>query len=198
MPIDKYFFSDRYGWLQDKFGMSWQLILTDPKGRQRPPIVPSMLFVGNNFGKAEEAINFYLSIFRNSKAGNFHYAGKEHTPAKPGTIMFADFMVEGTWLAAMDSGHKHDFVFNEALSFVVQCDSQDEIDYYWSKLSAVPEAEQCGWLKDKYGVSWQITPAQMGEMMTKGSPEQIKRVTQAFLPMKKMDLATLKKVYGSK
>jgi predicted 3-demethylubiquinone-9 3-methyltransferase (glyoxalase superfamily) len=88
------------------------------------------------------------------------------------------------------------FKFNEAVSFMVRCDTQEEIDYYWEKLSAVPEAEQCGWLKDKYGLSWQIVPTVMGEMMKKGTREQIDRLTQAFLPMKKMDIESLKRAYN--
>ena len=112
--------------------------------------------------------------------------------------MFTDFMIENHWFAAMDSAQNHNFVFNEAISFMVSCDTQKEIDYYWEKLSAVPQAEQCGWCKDKYGVSWQITPAIMGEMMTKGSREQIDRLTQAFLPMKKFDIAKLKIAYEGK
>jgi predicted 3-demethylubiquinone-9 3-methyltransferase (glyoxalase superfamily) len=95
----------------------------------------------------------------------------------------------------MDSAYEHNFAFNEAISFLVECDSQAEIDYYWERLSAVPEAEQCGWLKDKFGLSWQISPAALGEMMTKGTREQIDRVTQAFLPMKKFDVAELQKAY---
>ena len=87
------------------------------------------------------------------------------------------------------------FAFNEAISFIVNCDSQEEIDACWERLSAVPEDEQCGWLKDRYGLSWQIVPAAMGEMMSNGSPEQIARVTEAFLPMKKLDLAVLQKAY---
>ncbi len=109
--------------------------------------------------------------------------------------MFADFMLENQWFACMDGAGEHDFVFNEAVSFIVSCTSQDEIDAYWSKLSAVPEAEQCGWLKDKFGISWQIVPAVMNEMMEKGTREQIDRVTQAFLKMKKFDISALKKAY---
>ncbi len=95
----------------------------------------------------------------------------------------------------MDSAREHKFSFNEAILFMVNCDTQEEIDYYWEKLSAVPEAEQCGWLKDKYGVSWQIVPKEMDEMMSKGTPEQIARVTQAFLKIKKFDLGELQKAY---
>jgi predicted 3-demethylubiquinone-9 3-methyltransferase (glyoxalase superfamily) len=93
------------------------------------------------------------------------------------------------------SSQMHKFAFNEAISFLVKCENQEEIDYYWEKLSAVPESEQCGWLKDKYGVSWQITPTAMDEMMSKGTPEQIARVTQAFLQMKKFIISDLQKAY---
>jgi predicted 3-demethylubiquinone-9 3-methyltransferase (glyoxalase superfamily) len=195
MPIQEYPFSKRYGWIQDKFGVTWQLILTDPDGEERPFIIPSLLFVGDVCGKAEEAGDFYLSVFKNAKRGTLtrYPAGLE--PDKEGTVMFSDFTLEGQWFTAMDSAHKHEFGFTEAISLIVRCDSQEEIDYYWEKLSAVPEAEQCGWLKDKYGVAWQVTPSRMDEMMRDGSPEQIKRVTAAFLQMKKFDLAALEEAY---
>ncbi|MBI4225647.1 VOC family protein, partial [Candidatus Roizmanbacteria bacterium] len=96
---------------------------------------------------------------------------------------------------AMDSAYEHKFSFNEAISFIVNCETQKEIDYFWNKLSAVPESEQCGWLKDKYGVSWQIVPKVMDEMMRKGKRNQIDRLTQAFLPMKKLNISNLKKAY---
>jgi predicted 3-demethylubiquinone-9 3-methyltransferase (glyoxalase superfamily) len=195
MPIDKYPFSERYGWLQDKYGLSWQLILTNPEGDPRPPILPSLLFVGDVCGKAEEAINFYLSVFKNSKQGLIARYPKGMEPDREGTVMFADFMLENQWFAAMDSAHAHHFTFTEAVSFMVSCDTQKEIDAYWDKLSAVPAAEQCGWLKDKYGLSWQITPTAMNEMMSQGTPEQIDRLTQAFLPMKKLDIAQLNRAY---
>jgi predicted 3-demethylubiquinone-9 3-methyltransferase (glyoxalase superfamily) len=195
MPLDQYPFSERYGWVQDRYGLTWQLILTNPQGEVRPPIIPALMFVGEVAGKAEEATDFYLSVFKKAKRGAItrYPAGME--PDKEGTIMFTDFQLAGQWFAAMDSAHKHDFAFNEAVSLLVQCDSQAEIDDYWGKLSAVPEAEQCGWLKDKYGVSWQIAPTAMEEMMSQGTPEQIERVTQAFLPMKKFDLAKLQAAY---
>lgn len=95
----------------------------------------------------------------------------------------------------MDSAHEHQFNFNEAISFIVNCETQEEIDYYWEKLSAVPEAEQCGWLKDKFGFSWQIVPTGMEEMLLGDDRERIDRVTQAFLMMKKIDMAKLKEVF---
>jgi predicted 3-demethylubiquinone-9 3-methyltransferase (glyoxalase superfamily) len=196
MPLDAYPFSPHFGWVQDKYGLTWQLILTNPAGEWRPPIIPAMLFVGDVCGKAEEASNFYISLFPDSKRGTLSRWSQGMAPEKEGTIMFTDFMLAGKWFTAMDSAQQHNFAFNEAVSFMVNCDTQEEIDFYWDKLSAVPEAEQCGWLKDKYGVSWQIVPAAMGEMMSSGTPEQIDRLTQAFLPMKKFDIAKLKAAYA--
>lgn len=195
MPLDKYDFSPRYGWVQDKYGVTWQLILTNPEGEPRPFIMPSLMFVGENFGQAEAATDFYLSVFKNTKRGQLsHYpAGSE--PNKEGTVMFTDFMLEGQWFVAMDSALEHKFNFNEAISLLINCEDQGEIDYYWEKLSAVPASEQCGWLKDKFGLSWQVSPAEMNEMMAHGTEEQVNRITQAFLPMKKLDLATIKAAY---
>jgi predicted 3-demethylubiquinone-9 3-methyltransferase (glyoxalase superfamily) len=116
-------------------------------------------------------------------------------PDQEGTLMFADFSLLGTWFAAMDSAREHNFTFNEAISFLVPCQTQAEIDSYWEKLSADPQAEQCGWLKDQFGVSWQVWPTAIGEMMQNGTREQIDRITQAFLPMKKFDIATLQRAY---
>jgi predicted 3-demethylubiquinone-9 3-methyltransferase (glyoxalase superfamily) len=196
MPLDKYPFSERYGWIQDKYGLSWQLTLSNPE--ERPFIVPSLMFVGNVSGKAEEAINFYLTVLNDSKRGVIARYPKGMEPDKEGTVMFADFILENQWFTAMDSAREHQFAFNEAISLIVLCDTQEEIDYYWEKLSAVPAAEQCGWLKDKYGVSWQVSPTILFDMMKNGSREQIDRVTQAFLPMKKFDITKLKEAYNEK
>lgn len=195
MEIQEYPFSKRYGWLQDKYGLSWQLILTNPEGEDRPTVLPSLLFVQAKCGLAEEAMNFYLSVFKESKSGSLvkYPAGRE--PDKEGSVMFADFKLLDTWFTVMDSAHEHKFEFTPAVSFMVHCANQAEIDYYWDKLSAVPEAEQCGWLQDKYGVSWQIVPTRMDEMMREGTPEQMKRLTEAFMPMKKFDLAALEAAY---
>ncbi len=193
MELGEYPFSRRYGWIQDKFGVSWQLMLTNPAGEPRPFIIPSLMFVGDNAGRAEEAINFYRSIFKDSKMGSLARYGAGREPDREGTVMFADFKLLNLWLAAMDSAYPHKFSFNEAASFLVRCDTQEEIDYYWEKLSAVPEAEQCGWLKDKFGVSWQITPAIMDALMRTQDQEKLDRVTQAFLKMKKFDIAALQK-----
>ncbi len=191
MPLDSYPHSERYGWVQDKYGLSWQLILTNPAGEDRPPIIPALMFVGTAWGNAEAASAFYLSVFQHARRGAMarYPAGME--PEQEGTVMFTDFQLAGQWFAAMDSARTHDFTFNEAISFIVQCDTQEEIDYYWDALSAVPEAEQCGWLKDKYGVSWQIVPTAMDAMLARGDQDQVARVTEAFLRMKKFDIAAL-------
>lgn len=196
MPFDAYPFSEKYGWIQDKYGLSWQLILTNPEGEERPPILPSMMFIGENVGKAEEAVQFYQSIFKNSKQGVVAHYPAGMDPNKEGTVMFSDSMLENVWMTAMDSALNHDFQFNEAVSLLVNCETQEEIDYYFEHLSAVPEAEQCGWLKDKYGVSWQISPKDMDEMMSENATtEQIARVNKAMMPMKKLDIETLRKAY---
>lgn len=194
MELGAYPFSERYGWLQDRYGLSWQLMFVG--GREvRQKITPTLMFVGKVCGKAEDAIRFYVSVFRNAKVGNILRYGQGEAPDKPGTVKHAAFTLEGQEFAAMDSARAHDFAFNEAISFMVYCDTQEDINYYWEKLSAVPEAEQCGWLKDKYGLSWQIVPVAMDEMMRSDDAVKIARVTKAFLRMKKFDIAELERAY---
>lgn len=196
MPIDSYPFSKRYGWLQDKYGVPWQLMLTDPAGEPRPSITPSLMFTGSKCGKAEEALTFYQSVFKHTQKGNVHHYPAGMEPDKESSIMYGDVKLEDAWFAAMDSGRMHGFDFNESISFMVTCKDQAEIDYYWEKLSSVPESEQCGWLKDRYGLSWQITSAEMETMMRQGTQDEIDRITKAFLPMKKIDIAKIKAAVG--
>lgn len=196
IPLAEYPFSKRYGWVQDRYGLSWQLILSDPAGEPRPEIVPALMFTGKKYGQAEAAMRFYGSVFKNTRQGHLIRYPKEMEPEREGTVMFADFMLENQWFAMMDSTREPAFAFNEAISFMVNCTTQEEINDYWGRLSAVPEAEQCGWLKDRYGLSWQITPTRLEEMMFQGSPDQVRRVTQAFLPMKKLILADLERAYA--
>jgi predicted 3-demethylubiquinone-9 3-methyltransferase (glyoxalase superfamily) len=195
MPLQEYPFSKHYGWIEDKFGVSWQLILTNPNGEERPFIVPSLMFVQDVYGKAEEASNFYLTVFNRSKRGQVarYPAGME--PDKEGTLMFTDFMLEEQWFSAMDSAQPHNYQFNEAISLLVKCDSQEEIDYYWDKLSYDSKAEQCGWLKDRYGISWQIWPNIIEEMMNNATKEQMDRFTKIFLQMKKFNINKLKEAF---
>ncbi len=196
MELGEYPFSEKYGWVQDKYGLSWQVMfLGDRKTKQR--ITPTLMFVGKQCGKAEEAINFYTSVFEDARVGDILRYVKGEEPDKEGTVKHASFILQGQEFAAMDSARGNDFAFNEAISFMVHCETQEEIDYYWGRLSADPKAEQCGWLKDKFSLSWQIVPNLMDEMLNSNDKKKIERVTEAFLPMKKLDIAKLKEAYES-
>jgi len=130
-------------------------------------------------------------VFDDSRQGQLVKYPAGSTPDRPGSVMFSDFRLGPTWFAAMDSAHAHGFAFNEAISFIVVCRDQAELDRHWAKLSAVPESEQCGWCKDRFGLSWQITPKVLGDVMKSGDEAAVARVTQAFLPMKKLDVAKI-------
>ncbi len=194
MEYNTYPWAKKYGWLQDKYGLSWQLSWSEHHQLEQK-ITPLMMFTQNMAGKTKEAVEFYTSIFSNSKT-EMMVPYEKGEGDQEGFIKHSRFTLEGQNFMAMDSSGPHKFIFNEAISFIVNCDTQEEIDYYWGKLSAVPESEQCGWLKDKYGVSWQIIPTAMGKMMASGDKEQIDRVTQAFLKMKKFDISALEKAYA--
>lgn len=194
MPLGRYPFSERYGWLEDRYGLSWQVMFAGASAFQQK-ITPVLMFAGNACGQAEEAVNCYASVFKNSAVNILARYGRGEEPDKAGTVKYASFALLGQEFGAMDSAREHHFSFNEAISFIVPCENQQEIDYVWDKLSADPKAEQCGWLKDKYGLSWQITPTIMNEMLSGKDEKKIARVTQAFLKMKKFDIAALKRAY---
>jgi predicted 3-demethylubiquinone-9 3-methyltransferase (glyoxalase superfamily) len=194
MELGEYPFSERYGWTQDRYGLSWQVMFMGNRAIEQR-IIPTLMFVGEQCGKAEDAINFYTSVFHNAKAGHVLRYGKDEKPEKEGTIKHAGILLEGQSFAVMDSAHAHNFNFNEAISFIVYCNTQEEIDYFWSKLSADPKAGQCGWLKDKFGLSWQVVPTVMDQMLQDKNEKKLARVTQAFLKMKKFDIAKLKEAY---
>lgn len=149
--------------------------------------------------QAEEAATFYTGVFKNSKItqiSRYGDAGQEVHGQAPGSVMLVAFELDGHSFTALNGGPV--FKFNEAISFQVSCDSQQEIDDYWNQLSAggPPEAQQCGWLKDRYGVSWQIVPRAMGELMTSAEPGRSDRVMSAMLKMKKIDLAALQRAFA--
>jgi predicted 3-demethylubiquinone-9 3-methyltransferase (glyoxalase superfamily) len=191
MELNKYPWAEKYGWLNDKYGVSWQLMLNNKPQR----ISPAFLFTGNNYGKAEEAIKFYTSLLPDSEIAFMQKRGKEHPETeKEGTVEYSSFTLNGQEFHAME-GKNHQFTFTEAVSFIVNCETQEEIDKLWEALSAVPESEQCGWLKDKYGVSWQITPAILPELLADPDKEKAGRAMKAMLEMKKLDIAELQKAY---
>lgn len=194
MPLGEYPFSKWYGWVQDRYGLSWQLMLTD-NDQTIQKITPNLLFSNEACGKAEEAVRYYTEIFKNSKIGIISRYGDGEAQSPKAKINYATFKLCGIDFSAMDNGFDVDFGFNEAFSMIINCENQQEIDYFWDNLSAVPEAEACGWVKDKFGISWQIVPKIMSEMMNSGNREKIQRVTESFLKMKKLDLAVLQKAY---
>jgi len=187
-------FSERYGWTQDRYGLSWQVMFMGNRAMQQR-IIPTLMFVGQQCGKAEDAINFYTSVFRHAKIDHVLRYGKDEKPHKGRTIKHAGIVLADQSFAVMDSARAHGFTFNEAISFIVRCNTQGEIDYFWSKLSADPKAGQCGWLKDRFGVSWQIVPAVMDQMLQDKNEKKLAQVTQAFLKMKKFDIAKLQAAY---
>lgn len=192
MPLDTYPFSQKYGWIQDKFGLSWQLVVEDSIIEQT--IVPSLMFISDG-KQAEAAIRFYADIFPNSEVGNIMRYPADQAPQVADAVSYAELTLANQHFVAMDSAPIHDFTFNEAISFYVECDSQAEVDAYWNSLSAIAEAEQCGWLKDEYGISWQIIPKQLGELMSDPDPVKVERVMQAMLQMKKIIIADLETAY---
>jgi predicted 3-demethylubiquinone-9 3-methyltransferase (glyoxalase superfamily) len=189
MPLDKYDWSERYAFVQDRFGLAWQIM----KGKYsdvNQKIVPSFLFAGISFGKAEAAVKFYAQVFPQSSINGILLYQENEGPAA-GTVKHSQFTLDNKVFMAMDGFGEHKFAFNEAISFVVECKDQEEIDYYWNQLIADGGQEsRCGWLKDKFGVSWQIIPSILGKLMTGPAAP---KVMQAFMKMKKFIIADLEK-----
>jgi predicted 3-demethylubiquinone-9 3-methyltransferase (glyoxalase superfamily) len=196
MELGAYPFSEHYGWVQDRYGVSWQVMYAN--GREiEQKITPVLMFTETQAGNCEDAIRFYTSVFRDAQERGINRYGSGEEPEKEGTVRFGQFQLEGQQFAAMDSARTHGFAFNEAISLMVHCETQQDIDYYWEHLSADPRSEQCGWLKDKYGLSWQIVPTVMDEMLATKNPKKLAAVTAAFLKMKKFDIAKLQEVYDA-
>ncbi len=160
-----------------------------------PKITSFLWFVD----KAEEAANYYVSVFKNSKiktVTRYPKSAEEVSGRPAGSVMVVEFELDGVPFTALNGGKIPGFDFTSAISFYVSCDNQTEIDDYWSKLSAVPEAEQCGWCKDKFGITWQIVPAVLSKMLTDSDQAKVERVTACFMQMKKFDIAELEKAYN--
>jgi len=190
MPLGSYPFSGRYAWVVDRFGVSWQVMLTDVHSTVAG-ITPTLMFVGDQCGHAEEAVGAYVGLFPESRLGAVDRYDEHQPPDRPGTVRHLGFQLSGQSFAAMDSAHDHRFTFTEAISFLVTTEDQTETDSYWEALSADPSAEACGWLKDRWGVSWQIVPRALGRLMSSGDPAVVRAVTRAFLKMKKLNIAEL-------
>jgi predicted 3-demethylubiquinone-9 3-methyltransferase (glyoxalase superfamily) len=167
MPLGQYAHSAHYGWVQDRFGVGWQLMLTDPAGDPRPFVSLNLLFGDQAQNRAGEAVDCYLGLFDDAALGTRVTYPQATGPAAAGAVLFADFRIGQQWLSAMDAASPVGFTFGAGLSLQVDCADQAEIDRLWDALSAVPAAEQCGWLQDRFGVSWQIVPRDMADLMAR-------------------------------
>ena len=184
MPLDKYPWSEKYGFLQDRFGMTWQITI-DKNIKQK--ITPSLLFTQNQHGKGKEALDFYTTLFKNASIETLSiYQKGQNSYATEGMVLFSHFQLDGQSFIIMDAGVPQAYTFNEAVSFVIHCENQEEIDFYWDSLTVNGGAEsQCGWLKDKYGLSWQVVPTNLSKLLS--NPNAM----QAMLKMKKLDIKDL-------
>lgn len=194
-PLDKYDWSPKYAWVKDKFGLSWQLTVEKINNQQK--ILPALLFVNEKVLKVKEAVNYYCSVFPDSKfIMEYPYDNSAGLP--DGTLLFTQFRLANYLFNAMSGQGQHNFDFNEAFSFVVDCKDQEEVDYYWNKLTSDGEQESmCGWLKDKFGVSWQIIPKILIEMLNDKDLVKAQKAMQAMLQMKKIIIAELEKAFNS-
>lgn len=182
MPLDKYDWSPKYAWVKDKFGLSWQLDIEAINSPQK--IVPSLLFVNEKYYRVKEAVNHYTSIFQNSKI-LMEYPADDY-------LLFAQMKLNNYLINCMSGGTlQHNFDFNDALSLIIYCNTQDEIDYYWNKLTEGGQEVQCGWLKDKFGVSWQVVPVILDELIQ--NPNTGSKVMNAMFSMVKFDIGKLMK-----
>lgn len=185
MPLQRYEFSELYGWVEDRYGFSWQLFYADRSGYGERRILPSLMFCGAQQGRCEPALNFYQDLFPDFESNMLvRYPDGEFS----GQVMYSQFDFRGTTLTAMDSGIVQDFSFNEAVSLTILCDDQQEIDYFWDRLTADGQESNCGWCKDPFGVSWQVVPQEIAELL--GHPQAMER----FQRMKKINIQELREV----
>ena len=191
MPLDAYPFASRFGWVVDRFGVSWQVVLAPG----RPRIVPGLLFVGERHGRAEEAVNHYVSLFPDSRIIGIRRFGEgSHEPA--GAVEQARFSLCGCELSVTESSLDHAFTFSQGISLYVGCDTQAEVDRLWNGLCAGGKPQPCGWVVDRFGVTWQVAPAVAWEMVNDPDPVASQRVVDAVLGMTKLDADTLKRAYA--
>ncbi|WP_426278470.1 VOC family protein [Chryseobacterium sp. S-02] len=200
MPLDAYSWSKKYGWVQDKYGVTWQIFLGEKASEQK--LVPTLMFINENNGKAMEAMKLYTSIFPNSKIGNILRYGdgsEGHSIPEPAeNIQHAHFEIDAYTFFCMDNSYDHQFNFNEGISMVVMTDDQEQTDHYWNALIANGGRESmCGWLKDPYGFSWQIVPKRLIQLMSDPDQEKAQKVVQTMMKMQKIIISDLENAYNS-
>lgn len=194
MALAPYDWSAKYGWLQDKYGLTWQLSL-EKLADVGQKITPFLMYVGPVFGRAEEALKLYTAIFQDSAIDGILHAPSDGSSGP--TVQHAQFGLSHEKFMAMDSGHTHAFNFTEAISLEIACDTQAEVDYFWGRLTADGGEEgPCGWLKDKFGVSWQVVPRVLYELLNDPDKVRVQRVTAAVFQMQKLDIAALQRAYA--
>ncbi|AZA55264.1 VOC family protein [Chryseobacterium sp. G0201] len=197
MPLDSYPWSKKYGWVRDKFGVTWQLFLGEKQNEQK--IVPTLMFIHENNGKAMEAMEFYTQTFPNSSLGNvLKYKDGGEANEVPENVQHAHFVIDGYNLFCMDNSYDHKFDFNEGISMVIMTDDQEQTDHLWNTLTSDGGRESmCGWLKDKYGFSWQIVPKKLIQLMSDPDQEKAQKVVQAMMRMQKIIIKDLEDAYNS-
>jgi predicted 3-demethylubiquinone-9 3-methyltransferase (glyoxalase superfamily) len=185
MPLDKYPWGEKYGWINDKFGISWQIALgkISDVGQK---ITPCLMFTGKQYGRADEAIAHYSSIFKNVTVDGILRYGANELPDQEGKIKHAQFALNDQKFMIMESAAPHNFTFTEGISLTIHCETQKEIDHYWEKLTESGAESMCGWLKDKFGVSWQIVPTILDKIMS--DPAKAGKAAQAFMAMRKLNI----------
>lgn len=191
MPLGPYPWSERYGWVKDRFGVSWQIMATSSTA---PGVVPCLMFSDAIQGRAEEAMKQYVEIFPDARIESVarYLAGE----GAEGEVKHGRFVLGGQPFAAMDSPVAHGFTFNEGISFHVACDDQREIDRYWDALGAGGSPSMCGWLKDRFGLSWQVVPKEMPGWMASPDVAARGRAFAAMLTMKKLDAGALARAFA--
>jgi len=188
MPLDKYPWSKKYGWITDKFGISWQLALSD-MSEVGQKITPCFLFTGKQYGRVDEAIAHYSNIFEDASVDGILRYGANELPDEEGKVKHAQINLNGQKFMLMESAHAHPFTFSEGVSLTIHCETQQEIDHYWERLTESGEESMCGWLKDKFGVSWQIIPTMLSKLMS--DPAKAGKAAKAFMAMRKFNIEQL-------
>lgn len=199
MALDSYPWSKKYGWIRDKFGVTWQLYLGEQKGEQR--IIPTLMFIHQNNGKALEAMELYTETFPNSKIESVlkygeGVSGENHEVSE--NVQHAHFEIDGYSMFCMDNSYNYQFDFNEGISMVIMTNNQEETNHLWNSLTADGGRENmCGWLKDKFGMSWQIVPKRLIELMSDSDQLKAQKVVQAMMKMQKIVIQDLEDAYNS-
>ncbi|MEO5769801.1 MAG: VOC family protein [Polyangia bacterium] len=195
MPPGSYPWSERYGWVQDRFGVSWQ-VMTGPRTPGVPGIVPCLMFANAQHGRAEEAMKAYTAVFPESRIVQIERYGADRGPE--GKVVHGRFVLAGQDFVAMDSHEARGATFNEGLSFQVMCEDQAEVDRYWDRLSAGGRPGVCGWLTDAFGLSWQVVPKSISAWLTSRDTRANDRAFQAVMGMKKLDIAALDAAFAGR